>query len=363
MRIVFVTSSAINSGGARQAFYLAKALTERGHDLVFYAPAGSQLPSLGDEVAWRELPPKKIRWGRAISAALTGSHPAVLHAFHNKAVKLAAWWGLFLRRRGVAVMGHRGVVYRPNNPLPYISPGIDGFIVNSQACARVLRSKGVGARRLHVVYNAIPDQRVTPSRPPEEVRRELGMENGQFILGSLIDDSANKGMQHLIPAFGQAVASGALPEHARLTLIGTKQERREKWTALCRESGVEGRVDLIGRRENVADYLQIFDAFVLPSLSESMPNALLEAMHAGLPVVATTVGGVPELVDGNGLLVPPGDVPALREALAKLGDPEQRKAWGEQSAALSKRFSVDYKAELVEKIYRTTLKNRRLPVD
>src|SRR6185295_18528307 len=84
--------------------------------------------------------------------------------------------------------------------------------------------------------------------------------------------------------------------------------------------GVADRVQLLGDRSDVPDVLAALDVFVLPSRTEGMSNALLEAMAAGLPVVATAVGGNPEVVapDGSGLLVPPDDPEAMAAAVARL---------------------------------------------
>jgi glycosyltransferase involved in cell wall biosynthesis len=354
MKIFFVTSSNIKSGGARQAHFLARGLAERGHELTFFVPHDAQLPAVDPDFNWVRLPERRGDWGRFIEARLPQGEPCVVHAYHNKAVKLAAWWGLFWRRRGVVMVGHRGVIYRPNNPLPYWSWGLDAFVVNSEACGRVLRRKGVGARRLFVVYNGIPAERVAPRRTPAEVRAELGIGANELILGTVTDDSPNKGMDLLIRSFARA----GLPEGVRLLAVGVHPE---VWPPVAAECGVAGRFSSVGRTECVADYLQLFDAFVLASRSESMPNTVLEALTFGLPVVATRVGGVPELVAGNGILVPPDDEAALADALAgMIGDTDRREGWRAASLALADRFSMDRKVRAVEEVYTTLLKRRGL---
>jgi glycosyltransferase involved in cell wall biosynthesis len=120
------------------------------------------------------------------------------------------------------------------------------------------------------------------------------------------------------------------PGSARATIVGDGPER-EVLADEIRRLGVGGAVDLAGERDDVADMLAAADVFVLPTLSEGLPMSVLEAMAAGLPVVAAAVGGVPELVDDGetGLLVPPGRPDAMAAALGRLAaDPALRRRLG-----------------------------------
>ena len=274
MNIIYVTSSNTASGGSRQALYTAQGLAARGHDLRFFVPTGAALPGLAPHLHWEELPARRSDWGAAISRTLPPETPPfVVHAFHNKAVKMAAWQGLFWHGRGGVVAAQRGVIYKPNNPLPYWSPGIDCFVANSQACASVLRAKGVGDKRLHVVYNGIPRERVTPQRSLRAMRGILNLPDQALVFGCVANDSANKGGALLLRAFAEA----NIP-HARLLLLGVSPDA---YAPIAAELGIADRVQLPGKQECVADYLQVCHAFALPSLSESMPNTLQEAVCMG----------------------------------------------------------------------------------
>ncbi len=110
--------------------------------------------------------------------------------------------------------------------------------------------------------------------------------------------------------------------------------REAEMRQLAQELGLAGRVHFLGQRPDIPDLLGALDIFVLPSHSEGVSLALLEAMAAGLPVIATAVGGLPEVVtDGvNGLLIPPQDPEALAQALARLlDDPALAKKLGENA--------------------------------
>lgn len=350
MRILIVTSSNNRSGGTRQAIYQARGLAERGHDVTLALPENSSFWELPHDPLWRPIPNSASGWRRAMEALLFSDNaayaPAIVHAFHNKAVKRTALWGVFWKRRGVACVAHRGVLFRPANPLPYLSPAMRAFIVNSQACARAI-GLYTPKHKIHFVPNAVPDERVTPAISPDVMRQRLDLtEEGTVCFVYVGNDSPVKGAEELLRAF----AAASLPS-ARLILLGTNPER---WSPLCAELGISGQVRQPGSVENVCDYLQLADAFVFPTNQDSAPNTLLEALRMGLPVVATNVGGVPEIAKGNGILTPPGDAAALAEAFRVMAAaPEQRAAWGRRSRELGERYSVTARCTALEGIYKS----------
>lgn len=120
---------------------------------------------------------------------------------------------------------------------------------------------------------------------------------------------------------------------------------------LVLRSGLTNQVTLLGLRADVADLLKAADVFVLPSFSEGLPSALLEAMFAARPVVASAVGGIPDVVedDRTGLLVPPGDAAALGTTIRRLmASPELRGALG---AAGYAHFRSEYSADRMTEAY------------
>ena len=129
------------------------------------------------------------------------------------------------------------------------------------------------------------------------------------------------------------------------------------------ELGVGGLVEFLGHREDVPQVLADTDIFVLPSRTEAFPNVLLEAMATGLPVVASDVGGIPELVeDGrNGLLVPVGDAQALAAAIVRLmAEPQLADALGEAARlAIESRYSFDRMVSAFEALYQAEIDSVR----
>jgi glycosyltransferase involved in cell wall biosynthesis len=126
--------------------------------------------------------------------------------------------------------------------------------------------------------------------------------------------------------------------------------------------GIRHVVDFLGHREDVPHLLQQSDLFVLPSRTEAFPNGLLEAMAAGLPVIASDVGGIPELVehDRNGVLVPVGDAAALADAILRLArDPERAATLGAMARqTIEGRYSFQRMVAAFESLYLDALKQR-----
>jgi glycosyltransferase involved in cell wall biosynthesis len=182
---------------------------------------------------------------------------------------------------------------------------------------------GIGsADRYRVIRSAVEiDRFARPIRSRSEVRGEWGIPEGAPVIGSVTRLVPQKAPLDFVTA--AAAIAGARPE-ARFVLVGDGPER-DAVEQRVRALGLGGRVLLLGLRRDVPDLLAAFDAFLLTSLWEGMPRVLVQAVAAGVPVVATAVDGCAELVrDGEtGLLVPPGrPEAAARAALRLLGDPD-----------------------------------------
>jgi glycosyltransferase involved in cell wall biosynthesis len=178
------------------------------------------------------------------------------------------------------------------------------IITVSRAGARVLRGHRIGSpSKLVTIHNGLPDcserARLSPTETPV-----ITMVS-RFIEG--------KDHELLLRAFA------CIPKGPRLRLVGDGPKRASV-ESLARELGIQEQVDFLGNRDDVASLLATSDMFVLASRSEMLPISILEAMRAGLPVIASDVGGVGEAVahNENGFLVPSGSVSALAQALTDL---------------------------------------------
>lgn len=175
------------------------------------------------------------------------------------------------------------------------------------------------------------------------------------IIGTISRLSPEKGVGHLIEAVGSLVARGA---NVKAVIIG-EGSQKEHLQKLILRSDLSERVLLVGYRNNAFNYLPLFDVFVLPSLTEGFPIAILEAMQAGVPIVATNVGGVPDLLGKGvyGVIVEPSRPEALAEAIWRFSsDPDsaRKMAGGAKRIALSE-YTSRRMAEKYLKVYETVL--------
>ncbi len=197
--------------------------------------------------------------------------------------------------------------------------GCDQILCVSRAVERALLTDRVPASQLRVVRSGID---VSAWARDEDARiaarAELGALDTTLVVGAVGALTPEKGRLHLLEAF--ALLDPARRD-ARLVLLGDGP-LREALEARAHGLAIADHVHFLGFRDDVATWLSALDVFVAPSESEGLSLSLMQAMAAGLPVVASAVGGMPEVVgpDGAGRLVPPADVAELSAALAELSE-------------------------------------------
>ncbi len=229
----------------------------------------------------------------------------------------------------------------PRRRLKWALPRAARVIAVSRALAEQVHSLGVPSERIDIVRNGIDKHTFRP-RNRVEARRRLGLPAAEPIVLYVGHVTAAKGAVDLVRAYAEG---GRRLRAAHLVMLG-EGEATEECRALARD--FEAKISFVGARPHgeVATWLAACDVLALPSWNEGMPNVVLEALASGRPVVASHVGGIPEVVDSSakGLLVPPRDPGALAGALERvLGerrDPERISAgleipdWDGSAAAL-----------------------------
>lgn len=206
------------------------------------------------------------------------------------------------------------------------------------------------------IYNGIP----MPGGPDDEIpaRAPCGRPPDSITLGCVARLHKAKGIDVLVRAF-----AGLLPEcpGLELVIVGDGQER-EGMDRLASKLGVRCRVRFTGGLARPMEEVKNWDIFVLPSFKETLPIAIIEAMSLGKPVISTTVGGIPEVVQHGqtGLLCRPGDVSQLKEAIRTLvRSPGMRAGFGEKARERARElFSASRMAEMTAGVYEETIAMR-----
>jgi L-malate glycosyltransferase len=228
----------------------------------------------------------------------------------------------------------------------------DRVVCNSQAAAARLRQFGIRANKLMVIPNALPGTAFAPTAPALPV-----ISGGlRVVIIARMNDPAKR---HDV--FLQAAARLA-SKHPRLefVLVGDGP-LRPGLAAMAAKLGLGERVIFLGERLDIPAVLAACEISVLPSMSESLSNAIMESMAAGVPVVACRVGGNKELIrDGeNGFLVPPSDAEALAERIDTLVQQlELRKSFGVVARKDARRFSTEKVCGEYERFYASLLEEK-----
>ncbi|SPO69006.1 glycosyltransferase [Pseudomonas sp. JV241A] len=194
--------------------------------------------------------------------------------------------------------------------------------------------------RIHTLYNRIDIEALQSSQvPAAQAREALGLDQQAWIVGNVGRLHPDKDQATLLRGFAQALPQ--LPAGARLAILG-KGRLEQALKAQAAELGIAAQVDFLGQVPDARRYFRAFDAFALSSDHEPFGMVLLEAMVAGVPLLATACGGAVEVVEGVGILFPLGDAERLGQGLqhlAALDEGQRQECAGRMLERLRERFS------------------------
>jgi glycosyltransferase involved in cell wall biosynthesis len=330
-------------GGQNQVLLTVMGLRALGHRSMLVAHAAGELRQRAREGL--DLIPLAPKTEMDLSAAwrlsrlLKQLRPDVIHAHDPHGVAMAAL-ALSMNSGGARnaratpplVAARRVDFHMKGNALSrWKYRQVDCFICVSDAIHRMVIADGVPADRVVTVHEGI-DLAHVDAAPPANVHAELWLPHQAPIVGNVAALVPHKGQRHLIEA--AAIVLKTVPD-ARFVIAG-EGALREALERQIREHHLEKHVFLVGFRPDVLSLHKAFDVFVMSSVTEGLGTSILDAMACGKPVIATTAGGMPEVVkDGTtGLLVPPRDHEAMAAAIVTLlRDHESRRAMGHAAMA------------------------------
>lgn len=261
----------------------------------------------------------------------------------------------FLGKRVVVKLGNSGEFGDVQNSsrtlrgrfrLAVLRKWADVLIALDDSIYNEILSVGIDSKRIRRISNGIDTKNFSPMHTQMEAKNKLGLTDKVVVafIGRL---SPQKSLPTLLSALERSLP--ACPK-LHLLLIGDGPER-DLLEEQARRLGICDHVEFLGNQPDVRPYLNAADIFVLPSKSEGISNALLEAMSAGLACLATTVGGNFDILDGGrcGVLLPPGDVSAWSNSLIEMGNnPEKRQSLGD---AARERVQAHFDFSVVGSLY------------
>lgn len=345
-------------GGEQQVLYLLKGLNERGHRADLAAQPGS---ALGEQarsagVAVHSVPMRgeaDLLAARRVSRIVRDGKYNIVH-MHTAHAHMLGLLACAFNKKPLCIVSRR--VINPIRRTPLGLPAlkyrwrVDHYLAISHAVKQTLIAGGIDSGRISIVHSG-----VAPVAPPagsrERVRQSLGIAAAAPVAGAVGALVAHKGQRELVEAV--PIILKRIPA-ARFIMVG-EGELRKSLEEMASGFGVNDAIMFPGFRADARSFISAFDVFVAPSHMEGLNTSIIDAMMLGRAVVATRVGGIPELIEHetNGLLVPPRHPAALAAAIVDLlENPEkaQRLAAAGQARAMNG-FTADHMVEGTLDVY------------
>lgn len=343
-------------------------LAGRGHEvtaLVIVERGSSPVPGLVDDLTAGRVrvalirPPHRayLQERRAVRAHLQSIRPGVAHThgYHADVLLRSVAQGLGIPTLATVHGFTRGG--RKNRVFEWLqrwSVGrMDAAVAVSEPVAQALISAGTPPSRVRVIRNAWAAPGAFLAR--DEARRRLGIDLEARVIGWVGRVTPEKGPDVAVDALARAAPDITLSMVGSGRLVAPLQAR-------CGELGIEGRVRWHGAIPDAWQYFRAFDAYCLSSHTEGTPVALLEAMAAGVPVVATRVGGVPDVVsESEAILVSAGDPVALAQGMDEAVLEDQGLRVAAAGRRLASQFGTDRWLDSHESLYRDLTQSKANP--
>jgi glycosyltransferase involved in cell wall biosynthesis len=303
--------------------------------------------------------------GRDLARIVDERKPDVIQSHNVKSHFLIRKLGLYKRRPWVAFHhGYTAVDFKDrlyNQLNRWSLRAADRVVAVCGPFAEMLVKSGIDRRRVAIRHNMVRPYVRPPEQEVTTLRERFRIDPAEFVIFSAGRLSREKGHVDLVAAVD--LLRGMPGAGQFRVIIAGEGPERSAIERVCAERKLGGIVELVGHQPNLNAWYAIANAMVLPSHSEGSPNVLLEALAAGLPTVATAVGGVPEIAtDGvDALLTQKGDREQMAAALQRLiTDRELRQRLGAQGRLTIQRFTPEAYCEAILALYGGALRERRL---
>lgn len=371
-RVLHVVSDRNVGGAGRYVMYLLQRPAMREFDIEVACPGEGRLIQELSFLGTKVIPLSPACQDRSLSLGgirdlyriMKRNKYDIVHSHSSLSARIAARLsgtrGVIYTRHGLGGTSGFGSTFSRLAQRFFSTYFADAIIAVSRAAAENLAQSGVVPHKITVIENGviIPATKPLPTGLSETSGATEGTNEPAPVVGTVGRLSPEKGHSVFIRA--AALVHHQFPA-CRFLIVGDGP-LRSQLQSLAEDLGLKDQIEFVGYQPDVRTYLGSMDVFALPSYTEAMPLSLLEAMAMGLPVVASKVGGVPEIVqDGvTGFLTAPGDEKDLADKTIKLlRSSGLRKAMGESGRETVKsKFDVDVMARRVTELYRAVLAAR-----
>lgn len=375
MKILYIITKSSWGGAQRHVYDLAVAMKGEGHEVAValggegtlkdrLEAAGIFTHSIGS--LGRDISAHKDAGSfKEVYSLIRHRKPDIIHLHSPKAAGLGALAGRLARVPKIIYTVH-GWAF--NEPRPFHERALIAFLswITMLLChtvillsecerAQAARFPGVENKLVRIPLGITPPTFMSIDGARQTIAKSIGLDpvtlGKHTLVGTIAELHPNKGLSYLVEAMASVIEK--YPQ-TLCVIIGDGQEKASLHL-LIKEKKLEGVVHLAGYLDNASEYLKALNVFVLPSVKEGFPYVILEAGAASLPVVSTTVGGIPEMIGDmkSGILIQPKNVRELAHAISfMIEHPEERRNYGATlREKVLKEFSLEKMLTEIEKTY------------
>jgi len=347
IKVLHIDSEKLWRGGQQQAVYLYEGMQQRGIPGCFVCQPHSKLEQYFQKhnLEYKSIPfmgELDIIAGYRLSKFARKHHFSILicHSAHSLS------WGLIAKAfyPTLKIIAVRRAEFNIGKNIlsrwKYRNAAVDRIVAISESVQKVLRENGVSKETISIIYSCIDRNKFDTLNRDPTIRAKWNIPQDSILIGMIAAFDNYKDY----PTFLKA-ASLALGNRPDLYFLAIGEgELKESMQELAQELNIADRVIFTGFQPEIEKILSSLDIFVLASKKEGLGTSILEAMAAGVPVIGTASGGIPELIkDGeNGLLVPPSNPEKLKDAILKLANsPELRFRMAERGKSEAQKFDKE----------------------